>query len=666
MKKILLVGNPNVGKSTVFNALTQSNQHTGNWIGKTVDVTKGYFNYMDEEFEIYDLPGTYSLNCHSVEEEVTRDAIYFEKYDLIVLVVNSSALERNLYLVLQILEITSNIVVCCNLIDEANYNGITVKKEELEECLDCSVVLTSARCNMGIDNLRIAIYDNILNNKESSFSIDYNSSIEDGINLISEELPKLNINKRYVARRLLLKDDIFNLKTDKINNYIEMVKQQLFTDNMIIEDVISDTISMRQKEISRKCLDVRKIKRKRNNFDLILTNKYTSIFIMVLFVMIIFFITIVLSNYPSDMLIYIFSKLEVFLVGFFDFLHVPYFIKSILIFGIYRCLSFVISVMLPPMVIFFPMFSILEDLGYLPRVAFNMDGIFDKCGSCGKQALTMMMGFGCNAVGVTSSRIIDSKKERLIAILTNNFVPCNGRFPIILTLISMMMMKRNSTILEALIFTLFIGLSLLMTFLVSFLLSKIILKGNRSSFTLELPNFRMPNIIETIIRCFKDKVLSILKKTIVVCIPTGIIIWLFSNISINHLSLLSYFSNLLDPLGSIMGLNGSILAGFILGFPANEIVIPIIAMIYTNTGVMVDNYNVLELYNLFVNNGWNIITLICTSIFTLFHFPCSTTVLTIYHEVKSVKLTLFSILLPTLCGIILCIFVNVIFRILIS
>ena len=662
MKKILLVGNPNVGKSTVFNKLTGENQHTGNWIGKTVDLAKGYFKYKDEEYEIYDLPGTYSLNTHSKEEEVTRDAIYYEDYDLIVLVVEASALERNLNLVLQILEVNSNIVLCCNLMDEAKKQGISIDKEKLSQDLGIDVVLTSARNNEGIEELLESIYSQAQVKSNNQFKITYSSEIEDGISLISEGLENTKLNKRFIAIKLLINKDVLEVDNEKINNIVKLVQNDLKSKGLNIEDIISYGYQDIQKKIIGECFKQENKSNKLFNIDKLLTNRVTGIFIMILLLMIIFFITIVLSNYPSDLLFFCFSKVEEVLLNLFLFLKVPDVITSVLIFGIFRTLSFVVSVMLPPMAIFFPMFSLLEDLGYLPRVAFNMDGIFEKCGACGKQSLTMMMGFGCNAVGVTSSRIIDSKRERLVAILTNNFVPCNGRFPMLITLIGMLLIGRNSTILEVLILTLFIGLSVLITFLVSLILSKTILKGERSSFTLELPNFRRPNVIKVIVRSFKDKTLHILKRAVLVCIPAGFIIWILSNIMIGNSSILIHISNFLNPIGKLLGMDGTILSAFILGFPANEIVIPIMAMIYMNQGVMSDGYQVIELYNLFVNNGWSFITLICTCIFTLFHFPCSTTVLTIYHETKSKIWTFLSFLLPTICGVILCFITNFILR----
>lgn len=662
MKKILLVGNPNVGKSTVFNKLTGENQHTGNWIGKTVDLAKGYFKYKDEEYEIYDLPGTYSLNTHSKEEEVTRDAIYYEDYDLIVLVVEASALERNLNLVLQILEVNSNIVLCCNLMDEAKKQGISIDKEKLSQDLGIDVVLTSARNNEGIEELLESIYNQSQVKSNNQFKITYSSEIEDGISLISERLENTKLNKRFIAIKLLTNKDVLEVDNEKINNIVKLVQNDLKSKGLNIEDIISYGYQDIQKKIIGECFKQENKRNKLFNIDKLLTNRVTGIFIMILLLMFIFFITIVLSNYPSDLLFFCFSKVEEVLLNLFLFLKVPDVITSVLIFGIFRTLSFVVSVMLPPMAIFFPMFSLLEDLGYLPRVAFNMDGIFEKCGACGKQSLTMMMGFGCNAVGVTSSRIIDSKRERLLAILTNNFVPCNGRFPMLITLIGMLLMGRNSTILEVLILTLFIGISVLITFLVSLILSKTILKGERSSFTLELPNFRKPNVIKVIVRSFKDKTLNILKRAVLVCIPAGFIIWILSNIMIGNSSILIHISNFLNPIGKLLGMDGTILSAFILGFPANEIVIPIMAMIYMNQGVMSDGYQVIELYNLFVNNGWSFITLICTCIFTLFHFPCSTTVLTIYHETKSKIWTFLSFLLPTICGIILCFITNFILR----
>ena len=270
--------------------------------------------------------------------------------------------------------------------------------------------------------------------------------------------------------------------------------------------------------------------------------------------------------------------------SFFHWMNAPEWLHGVLVLGVYRVLAWVVSVMLPPMAIFFPLFTLLEDLGYLPRVAFNLDHQFKKCGSCGKQALTMCMGFGCNAAGVTGARIIDSPRERLIAILTNNFVPCNGRFPTIIAIISMFFIGAVTlpfqSALSALMLTGVIVLGVFMTFAVSRLLSGTLLKGVPSSFALELPPYRRPQIGKVIVRSIFDRTLFVLGRAIAVAAPAGLIIWVMANVSVGGASLLSHCAGFLDPFARLLGMDGIILMAFILGFPANEIVVPIMIMAY--------------------------------------------------------------------------------------
>lgn len=673
MFRLLLAGNPNVGKSTVFNRLTGENVHTGNWIGKTVDTARGEFSYLDKSFEIFDLPGTYSLNAHSKEEEVARDAILFLEYDLIVVVVDASSIERNLNLVLQILEYTNNVVLCVNLVDEARKCGIVIDKEKLENLLGIRVVLTSARSGEGMEELQDAIYHAASVKDKGSFVFSY-SKMEDAISLLGSYLDKhycVGNVSRFLAKSLLVEEDEFNERLfskfsisvfddKKLEELLFFVRSDLsslgYNRALIMEEVVSD-FSAYQSKLYQEVV-VSSNAKKKFDWDIILTSKMFGIPIMILMLVVVFWITIVLSNYPSSLLTMFFGKVEVLLVSLFSFFHIPNVVTSCLIYGVFRTLSWVVSVMAPPMIIFFPMFSLLEDLGYLPRVAFNLDGIFKRCGACGKQALTMMMGFGCNAVGVTGSRIIDSKKMRLISILTNSFVPCNGRYPMLLAFISMFLVGTGFSILEVFYLVLFILLACFMTFFVSFLLSKFMLREEDVSFTLELPPFRKPEVLKVIYRSLKDKALLVLKRAIVVSIPSGFLIWILANVSVCGGSLLFHITNFFDGAASLIGLDGVILTAFLLGFPANEIVIPIMIMAYNQTGVIEDYTSIVDLKNLFVLNGWTITTCICTCIFALFHFPCSTTLLTIYHETKSIKWTLASFLLPLFVGIILCFFVK--------
>lgn len=672
-KIIALAGNPNVGKSTIFNALTGQKQHTGNWPGKTVSNTSGEYTFNNKDYLIYDLPGTYSLISHSEEEEIARDFICFENPDLTVIVTDAVCLERNLNLVLQIIEINKNVIVCVNLIDEARKKKIRIDIDKLEKLLGVKVIATSARSNIGLNKLikEIESFD-----ESDALTLRYDEKIENAISIVENEINDTkNINKRWVALKLLDNDDMIidsiikNLGNDFASNNIidkiNIAKEYLHENNIIdLKDNITMSIINKAEEIAKEvvffedenyCIRDRKI-------DKFLTNKATGIPIMLLGLLIIFYLTITGANYPSNILYNFLFKIEDILFYVFNYLHIPKLLTEILIHGAYRVTAWVVSVMLPPMAIFFPLFTLLEDSGVLPRIAFNLDKAFKKCCACGKQALTMCMGFGCNAAGVTGARIIDSKRERLLAIITNSFVPCNGRFPAIISIITMFFIGFNyspyNSILSSLILTLVILMGIFMTFIVSKFLSKTFLKGAPSSFTLELPPYRKPQVLKVIIRSIFDKTLKILGRALVVAFPAGIIIWIFSNININGISILNHCTNFLDPFGHMIGLDGTILMGFILGFPANEIVMPIIIMGYLSSSNITEFNNLVEIKQILTNNGWTLSTAICMIIFTLMHFPCSTTCLTIKKETNSYKWTFISFILPTIIGIILCFIVS--------
>jgi ferrous iron transport protein B len=339
----------------------------------------------------------------------------------------------------------------------------------------------------------------------------------------------------------------------------------------------------------------------------------------------------------------------------------PDWLHSMVVMGIYRTLAWVVAVMLPPMAIFFPLFTILEDLGYLPRIAFNLDNFFKKACACGKQALTMCMGFGCNAAGIVGCRIIDSPRERLIATLTNVFVPCNGRFPTLITIgtifIGGTVGGAFRSVVSTLTLTGVVLFGILMTLLISKILSKTLLKGLPSSFTLELPPYRKPQIGRIIVRSIFDRTLFVLGRAAAVAAPAGLVIWIMSNVTVNDVSLLSYAAGFLDPFGRLMGLDGYIIMAFILGFPANEIVIPIILMSYLSSGTIFELDNLEDLRNVLVSNGWNSLTGVCMMLFSLMHFPCCTTLWTIKKETGSFKWTLAAFVIPTVIGIAACMLV---------
>lgn len=688
---IALAGNPNVGKSTVFNALTGMRQHTGNWAGKTVANASGTFTHKNIDFTLVDIPGTYSLMASSPDEEAAREFICFGQPDCIIVVLDATCLERNLNLAIQILEVNKKAVICVNLLDEATKKGIQIDLDELSLYLGVPVVGTAARSGEGLDELKDAVFD-VATGERKVFGtkIKYNSNLEKAITKLENiiEDSKLfddktfsYLSKRFLALRLIDCDkkldnsikEYFNfslVEHKTINKAFTEILNELENIGMKqddIRDIIVEGIVAKAQEIYAHCtcLCNKCYSRCDRQLDKILTSKLTGIPIMLLLFGVIFYITISGANYPSELLSMAFSKVQEWLYGLFDLLHSPPFLKGLLIDGMFKTLSWVVAVMLPPMAIFFPLFTLLEDFGYLPRVAFNMDRFFAKSGTSGKQSLTMLMGFGCNACGVTGCRIIESPRERIIATVTNNFVPCNGRFPTLIAIITMFFatgisLPFRSLVSAGLLLTVIV-FGVVVTLLVSKLLSATLLKGLPSSFTLELPPYRRPQICKTIVRSLLDRTIFVLLRAMCVAAPAGIVIWLMSNIMINGESLCVIISNFLQPLGSLMGLDGVILLAFILGFPANEIVIPIIIMIYTASGTLVEYDSLSSLYNLFVENGWTWVTALCTMIFSLMHFPCSTTCLTIYKETKSLKWTLLSFILPTILGILLCMSINAIF-----
>lgn len=682
---VAIAGNPNVGKSTIFNALTGMNQHTGNWTGKTVSCANGYCKSEKNYYKFVDIPGTYSLMAHSYEEEVARNYLCFSNPKAVIVVCDATCLERNLNLVLQTLEITQNVIVCVNLLDEAKRKKIKIDLDLLSIRLGVPVVGTVARSKKSIKNL-LATLDKVLDNPESenAFTVKYPDIIENAIAISEHTLKEKlqgKLNSRWLALKLLetdflLSKEIKNFLGDaffeditistsikRASNYL---KENKIWDNEL-KDILVSSIVKSAEEILKGVVTY--TNKHSDSFDRktdrLLTSKTFGFPVMIILFALIFWITISGANYPSALL----SKFLFFLgdkiLLFLQLIGTPIFVQEVLISGVWRTLAWVISVMLPPMAIFFPLFTLLEDSGYLPRIAYNLDKPFKKCNACGKQALTICMGFGCNAVGVSGCRIIDSPRERLLAILTNNLVPCNGRFPTIITIITMFFCLGSgiySSLFSAFTLTLVIIFGLCMTFLVTKILSVTVLKGSPSSYTLELPPYRKPQICKVIVRSIFDRTLFVLGRAISVAAPAGLIIWLMANIDINDISVLNYCTSFLDPFARLLGLDGVILMAFILGFPANEIVIPIIIMSYMQTGTLTELSSVSALYELFVSNGWTFITAVSVILFSLLHWPCSTTVLTIKKETGSIKWTALAVLLPTLISIIVCMLFNFIAR----
>ncbi len=589
---IALAGNPNVGKSTLFNALTGMRQHTGNWPGKTVEVAQGRFGYKGEEYLLIDLPGTYSLQARSEEERVAASFLQSQQADCAIVVCDATCLERNLLLALQVMELCETVIVCVNLLDEAEKKEIEIDLAALERLLGVPVVGIAAGRRDGIDRLMERV-----------------RRVIDGF-----ERP----------HPILTQDT-------KPHAHVKRAEQ---IGKLVVRQTAQNAVCARERRLDR-----------------VLTGKWTGLPLLLLLLLAVFYLTIRGANVPS-------ALLERFFLWFGDLLHrgaaaigLPWYLTQPLLDGVYLTAAKVISVMLPPILIFFPLFTLLEEVGYLPRLAFLLDSGFARCGACGKQALTTCMGFGCNAAGVVGCRIIDSPRERLIAIMTNSFVPCNGRFP---GLIALAALLAGSSWKSTLLVTVCVIFGVCMSMAMSWFLSKTLLQGVPSSFALELPPFRKPNLRHVLVRALLDRALSVLGRAAAVAAPAGLILWCLTNIHVGGSSLLLHAAAFLHPLGTWMGMSGAILLAFVLAFPANELVLPAIIMILTGGTNLAQEAAALAQF------GWSTQMLLCMMVFFLFHWPCSTTILSIHHETRSVKWTLMAFILPTVTGILLCGVLNMI------
>ncbi len=673
---IALCGNPNVGKSTVFNALTGMHQHTGNWPGKTVTNAQGVCRFEGKAYRFVDIPGTYSLLAHSAEEEVARDFICFGEPDAVVVVCDATALERNLNLVLQVLEAHPRVTVCVNLLDEAKRKHIHIDLPLLQKRLGVPVVGVIARKRKSLNTL----LRSLSNDPPKSMlraKIPYPDIVERALAFPQHVLEKRDIGTlepRWLALKLLEEDSSLTAAIDgylgahflqdpELRSALSQARNCLKAEGVDAEG-LKDLIASAPVEYASHLMqgvsrsETSKHASLDRKLDRILTGRVTAYPVMLLLLALIFWLTISLSNIPSQWLASLFDRLLALLRDALISISAPPWLRGVLIDGILQVLCRVVSVMLPPMAIFFPLFTLLEDAGYLPRVAYNLDRPFARCHACGKQALTMCMGFGCNAAGVVGCRIIDSPRERLLAILTNSFVPCNGRFPALIALLSIFFVGSAGGALASLGAALglcaLILCGILATLLVTRLLSRTILRGVPSSFVLEMPPYRVPEVGKVLVRSIFDRTLFVLARSVAVAAPAGLLIWGLANIFVGDVSLLTHCTQFLDPAARLIGLDGVILTAFILGLPANEIVIPIMTMAYLSTGTLTELNSLSEMHTLLTANGWTVTTALCTMVFFLLHWPCATTLLTIKKETGSLRYTILAAALPIALGALIC------------
>ena len=665
-KIIALAGNPNVGKSTIFNNLTGMKQHTGNWPGKTVSNARGYCRSEKRGYVLVDVPGAYSLTAASPEEELARDFICYGGADAVLLVCDGGCLERNMKLLLQVMETGKPVLLCVNLLDEAESRGIHIDLKALEGQLGVPVIGTVGR-DKGSRGWLLAALDALFDRlaEQKPYAVEYPAPVEEAVAALALLISKgEGLARRFTALRLLEGEQSMEERAGPALLAAARQQRQKLEEQGLDEERLHDILAAALVGAGER-ICARAVENAGSGYgsrdrriDGIVTSRRWGYPLMVALLALIFFLTISGANVPSQWLSKGLFWVEDALAALLLKLETPAWLRGLLVDGAFRTLAWVTSVMLPPMAIFFPLFTLMEDSGYLPRIAYNLDRPFCRCGSCGRQALTMAMGFGCNAAGVVGCRIIHSPRERLLAILTNSLVPCNGRFPTLIALITMFFMAGSSALGAALGLTGLILLAVGLTLLTTKLLSVTLLKGEVSAFVLELPPYRRPELGKVIVRSILDRTLFVLGRAAAVAAPAGALLWLLANVKVGGAPLLMALAGALDPLGRLLGMDGVILLAFLLGFPANEIVLPIAVMIYSMGGSLTELGELSGLRPLLAENGWTAVTALCVMLFSLCHWPCSTTLLTIKKETGSAKWTALSALLPTALGALLCMAVN--------
>ncbi|MCD6290635.1 MAG: ferrous iron transport protein B [Anaerolineae bacterium] len=670
---IALTGNPNVGKSTLFNALTGQRQHTGNWPGKTVELAFGEFEFRGESVLVVDLPGTYSLAAQSPEEVVARDFVIQGGADVVIDVVDATNLERNLNLALQLFELTDQVVVALNLIDEAERSGIHVDAQALSEVLGVPVVPIVARDNEGVSTLVATALDVAHGRRvPHPARVDYGLALERAINQLAERIRSLGLNgrSRWVALKLLEDDPEITaaFRAGDISACcLARRKDILYGDAVVgqpvdprLPEILSEaeaiaegmTPDARVEIVRRRYVfaheAVQRAVRRTSTFhagltdrlDRIVTHRLWSWPIMLAMLALVFWITIKGANIPSEWLAAGFDWLAHVARAFLEGINAPWWVEGLLVDALIVGLGAVISVMLPPMVIFFTAFALMEDWGFLPRVAFNLDRLMRMVGSQGKQCLVCAMSYGCNITGVMSARIIDNEKDRLVAILTSPLIICNGRFGAGIVLVMTLFRERALFVMLSLVL-----LSLGAVFLATFALNNTIFRDEPGGFVLELPPYRMPQIGPVVWRVLVDKVGDTMLRAVEIAAPTVILIWLMGNFPRGapfEQTPIGWLVHALAPLGRPWQLSGEAMTALLFTLPAKEIVVPSLAMTYGLQSSLSDSRAVLD----YLAASWTPLTAYTFMVFYMLYLPCLVTTWATWRETRSLKWTAMGILVP--------------------